>query len=53
MRKIKTEEVVRLSKIFDIHPNVLLSEEEPAKIKIIKKEKEKFKQLMLYILTKV
>lgn len=53
VRKVKTEEVVKLSEIFDVPASALLSWEEPKELKIKKKQKERFKQLMLYILTKV
>jgi len=53
-RKVKAEELQRLSEIFDISIEILLSgAPHDTDITITSDQSEKFKQLMLYILTKV
>ena len=52
-RKLSPEELKKLSNIFDVSIDFLLSGKKDQKIVIPPKQKEKFEKLMLYILSKV
>ena len=52
-RKLSPEELKKLSNIFDVSIDFLLSGKKDQKITIPSEQKEKFEKLMLYILSKV
>jgi transcriptional regulator with XRE-family HTH domain len=53
-RKVKADELKKLSQIFDVSVDFLLSETpKPQSIKVEKQQKKKFEQVLLYILSKV
>jgi transcriptional regulator with XRE-family HTH domain len=52
-RKVKAEEIKKLSEIFDISTDYLLGIDTSEEVHIDEKQITKFKHLMLYILSKV
>lgn len=52
-RSLKPDELKKLSEIFDVSADFLLSWDKTKKIDISKEEKGKFEQLLIYILSKV
>lgn len=52
-RKLTPDELRRLSEVFDVSVDFLLSGKRDQKIKVETEQKEKFEALILYILSKV